>query len=218
MSLVFADPSFSQERSGSHLNVSGDFYSSYIWRGTQYGTGMAIQPSLKYSNLWLVAGAWGSFDLNGYKETDLYFTVLLPAGFNAGLTAYYYPGLRYNDWSSETGSHAYELNLGFAVGGLSLSGNYVINQAGGAGSLGGDMYFQASWQFAFVSLFAGAGNGWHTYDSETGESDFNFCNLGLTATKSIKVTDTFAIPVTGQLVYNPDRQQMFLVVGFSIGV
>lgn len=218
MDLVFAYPSFSQEKRGSQLNISGDFYSSYVWRGTQYGTGMAIQPSIKYSNSRFLAGAWGSCDFNGYREADLYFSVLLPAGFNAGVTAYYYPGLKYNDWSSETGSQAYELNLGMVLGGLNLNGNYIINKAGGAGSEGGDIYFQASYQFSFVSLFAGAGNGWHTYESDAGESDFNLCNLGITATKSIRVTDTFSIPLTGQLIFNPDRQQMYLVFGLSIGV
>ena len=56
----------------------------------------------------------------------------------------------------------------------------------------------------------GAGNGWHT---ESG--GFNVCNLGLEVTQEIGITEKFSVPVTGQLIFNPDREQMFLVVGFA---
>jgi hypothetical protein len=40
---------FSQESSGSKFSVGSDFYSSYIWRGSKYGTGSAVQPSFKFT-------------------------------------------------------------------------------------------------------------------------------------------------------------------------
>ena len=40
---------FSQEGPESGFSVGSDFYSSYIWRGTKYGSGPAVQPSMKFS-------------------------------------------------------------------------------------------------------------------------------------------------------------------------
>ena len=206
---------FSQEGSDSKFSVGSDFYSNYIWRGTKFGSGPAVQPSMKYSSDWLTIGAWGSFDFSGYQEVDLYLSFTLPAGISLGLTDYYFPGLDYNDYSESSGSHAFELNAGFTAGNFNLSANYIFNKAGGAGSSGGDKYFQAGYSFNYFNIFAGAGDGWHTYDYDSGESNFALCNLGIGTSRTIKVTDSFNIPVAGQLIFNPDKNQMFLVVGFT---
>ncbi|TAL66462.1 MAG: hypothetical protein EPN88_08365 [Bacteroidetes bacterium] len=216
MGLISFIPVFSQEVPVSEFSISADIYSSYIWRGCKYGTGPAIQPSIKYSKTFLTAGAWGSIDLSGYQETDLYFSFSLPAGLSMGLTDYYYPTLKYFDYSRTSGSHAFEINLGYSKDNLSLSANYIINEAGGAASLGGDKYFQAGYSFKSFHLFIGAGDGWHTYNPVIDRDKFAVCNLGLGTTKVIRVTDSFSIPVKGQLVFNPDKEQMHIVVGFTL--
>lgn len=134
---------FSQNDTVSKFSLNADFYSNYIWRGCRYGTGPAIQPSIKYSDSIFTVGAWGSFDFSGYQETDLYVSFSLPSGFSLGIIDYYYPALKYFDYSDSSGSHAFEVNLGFSKGNFSLSANYILNKAGGAASLGGDKYFQA---------------------------------------------------------------------------
>lgn len=208
-------PVFSQADSVSKFNLNADFYSNYIWRGSRYGKGPAIQPTIKYSGSFFTLGAWGSFDYSGYQETDLYFLFTLPAGFSVGMTDYYYPGLSYFDFSDSTGSHALEVNLGFLKGNFNLSANFVLNEAGGAASLGWDSYFQATYSFKTFNIFLGAGDGWHTYDPATGKDKFAICNTGLGTSKLIKVTDSFCVPVTGQLIFNPDKEQLFIVVGFT---
>jgi len=209
---------FPQEVAESKISVAADIYSSYIWRGTKYGTGPAIQPAIKYNGDILTVGAWGSFDFNGYQEADLYFNILLPAGFNVGLSDYYYPDLDYFDYSKTSGSHAFEINAGFQKGNIYLSANYIFNKAGGAASLGGDKYFRVEYSIRSYGLFIGAGDGWHTYDPEAGEDKFAVCDLGLTASKKIKINDSFNIPLTGQVIFNPDKQRMYIVAGFSFEV
>jgi hypothetical protein len=68
----------------------------------------------------------------------------------------------------------------------------------------------------YFTGFMGAGNGWHTYDPVEDEGAFNVCNIGLEVSKDIVITDRFSIPVTGQLIFNPDSETMFLVVGFTL--
>ena len=194
----------------SKFTAGADLFSNYIFRGTKYGKGPSVQPSVKYINGGFTAGVWGSFDASGYAEADPFLSYTLPFGLSIGITDYYYPELELFDVSTETGSQAFEINTGFTKGGLSLSANYIINEAGGAASMGGDMYFQAGYAFTSFSIFAGAGTGWHTTDGE-----FDLCNIGISTTKEIKLSDSFSIPVVGQVIVNPDREQLFLVVGFT---
>jgi len=213
--LSGTNPLGAQTENSSHFNAAADIYTSYVWRGTKYGKGPAIQPKLEFKAGPFTAGAWGSFDFSDYQETDLYVSLSLPAGFSLGITDYYYPTLDYFDYSDTTGSHAFEVNAGFTAGSLSLSANYILNEAGNAGSAGDDKYFEARYSFDSFNIFIGAGDGWHTANNEDGSDRFAVCNIGLGTSKSISVTDNFSIPVTGQLVFNPDLKKMYVIAGFS---
>jgi len=199
-----------EEEKASPFTAGADFYSNYVWRGTKFGSGPAFQPSVKFVTGGLTIGAWGSFDAAGYAEADLYLSYATEFGLTVGLTDYYYPGLMYFDYSDTSGSHAFEINASYAIKGLSIGANYILNEAGGAASAGGDMYFELGYQFTNFKLFAGAGDGWHTSDGE-----FALCNIGLTTGKTIDVTDKFSVPVTGSVILNPEKEQLFLIVGFS---
>jgi hypothetical protein len=203
-------PVHAQDESSSHWNVGADLVTSFVWRGTRLGSGPHLQPVLEYSAGPFTAGAWGSFDMNGYEEVDLYFAFDLPGGFTLGMQDYYLPELSYFDYSAADGAHAFEVNLDWESDNVWLSANYIINEAGGVGSYGNDLYLEAGISFEYFSLFMGAGNGWHTQSGS-----FNICNLGLEVSNEIGITEKFSLPVTGQLIFNPDSEQMFLVVGFA---
>ena len=210
ISLIPASKLKAQDTSQkSNFSVGADMYSNYIWRGTKYGKGPAFQPSVKFAAGGLTIGVWGSFDASGYTETDPYISYSLPFGLSLGVTDYYYPGLGGSFFSDS--SNAYELNLGYTFKGLILSANYIVNEAPVAGSSGDDVYFQASYAFKNFNLGIGAGNGWHTADK-----NFNVCNITIGTGKTIAITDKFSVPVTGQLILNPDKKQLFVVVGFSL--
>lgn len=194
----------------SDFSISTDLYSNYVWRGTRYGSGPSVQPEVKYEIKGLTLGIWGSLDFNGYSEADPYVSYTFPFGLSLGLTDYYYPGLSLFDFSKISGSNAIEINLGYMTGGLSLSGNFIVNEAGGAGSRGGDLYFQMGYAISNLDIFMGAGNGWHTSDGE-----FNLCNIGLSVTRNLQITDSFKVPLIGQIILNPEREQLFIVAGFS---
>lgn len=192
------------------FNVNVDLYSNYIWRGSKLGTGPAVQPSVKFSSGGLTIGVWGSFDADGYTEADPYFSYSFPFGLSLGMTDYYLPDLPLFETSAASGSHALEMNGGFTKGGFSLSANIILNEAGGIASAGGDKYFQIGYAFKYVNIFAGAGDGWHTSDGE-----FNLCNIGIGSSKVIRITDSFSVPLTGQVIFNPDKEKLYLVAGFS---
>ncbi len=209
LAAIFASNAQAQE---SSWGAGVDLYSNYIWRGTKYGTGPAIQPSVSFSAGGLTLGVWGSFDATGYTEVDPYLSYSFSNGLSLGMTNYYYPGYSGDGTSLfKEDANTYEINAGYATGGLSLSANYILNEATTAGSAGDDLYFQAEYAFKKFNILLGAGDGWHTSDGE-----FKVCNIGIGTGKEIKITDSFSIPVTGQVILNPEREQLYVVVGITL--
>lgn len=196
--------------SNAGFDVNMDIYSTYVWRGVKYGQGPHFQPEMVFTAGGFTAGIWGSVDFNGYSEADPYISWTFPFGLSLGLTDYYYPGLPFLNTSVTAGSHAFEMNCNYSAGGLNLSANYIFNEAGGAGSAGSDLYFEAGYSFDKFNIFAGAGNGWHTSDG-----NFNICNIGLGTEKQIEITEKFSLSLAAQVIYNPDMDRLFLVAGIS---
>ena len=49
-----------------------------------------------------------------------------------------------------------------------------------------------------------------------GVTDFSLINLGLKASKSIKITDDFSLPINLSIITNPDSENVFFVFGISL--
>jgi hypothetical protein len=193
------------------LDVSADIVSSYVWRGTKFA-GASVQPGITFTKGGFSAGAWGSASFDGtFLEADLFANYAFDFGLSLGITDYYFPGTDYFDVSKATGAHGFEVNLGYALKDFSLSANYMLNEAGGALTAGGDMYFEASYAFKSFSLFAGAGNGWHTPDGS-----FSLVNVGISSQKEIKFSDSFSLPVSASVILNPKTQQFYIVAAISL--
>jgi len=209
--LMLTLTSITAQDNKPYFTAGADLYSNYIFRGTKLGTGPSVQPNVKFVAGGLTIGVWGAFDANGYSEVDPYISYSFPFGLSLGLTDYYSPALPLFETSDTAGSHALEINAGFVSGGLSLSANYIVNKAAGITSAGNDLYFQAGYAFEKFSISLGAGDGWHTKDGE-----FDLCHIAIGTTKQIKITETFTVPVNGQIIVNPDREALYVVVGFSL--
>lgn len=206
--LMFLSFSGLAQESKPTLRAGSDLVSSYVWRGTKFGSGPALQPSVELTAGPLTLGAWGSYSFseNESPEADLYAS--LAAGpFTIGLTSYYYPGTRYFNADNQ----AFEINGGLVLANLTFSGNYILNE--GAGAQGGDLYFEASLSAGSLNFFAGAGNGWHIV---TPGQKFNLCNVGLSASKNLQVSEQFEIPLTGSVILNPNSEQLYVVVGITL--
>ncbi|NBC26944.1 MAG: hypothetical protein GVY08_08780 [Bacteroidetes bacterium] len=191
-----------------------DLYSTYVFRGIAF-SGPAVQPYVDFTAGGFTLGAWGSQGIDGsaqsgnvgFQEMDLYASYSFDFGLTIGATDYYYPPTEYLDGES----HAFELNAGLDIEELSLSGNVVLNEADFAGSAGGDLYFEAGYDVGSASLFVGGGDGWHSSDG-----DFAIVNTGIGTSKEIEITDTFSIPVSAAVIFNPDIEQFFVLVGLTL--
>jgi len=78
-------------------------------------------------------------------------------------------------------------------------------------------YFEASVPFTLASVGWTARAGAVPFaTSFYGTSGFAVTNLSLKASKEIRITDSFAIPIFGQVVGNPCSQKAYLVFGFTL--
>jgi hypothetical protein len=200
----------SAQDNNSPFSAGADFYSSYVWRGVSF-SGPAIQPYVDFSTGGLSIGAWGSYGFDGFQESDFYASYGFEFGLSLGLTDYYYPGTPYFNYSADqSGAHGFEANVGYDIADFSISANYMLNEAGLAGTDGGDMYFELGYAFKDVIVFIGAGDGWHS-----GDGEFALVNIGLSAVREITLTDNFSLPLTGSIIMNPDMEQFHTVIGAS---
>jgi len=211
--------------------VAADFVSSYIWRGLDCGSA-AVQPTLGIGYKGLSLSAWGSYGLTNpddVKEFDL-TVAYSTGGFNIGITDYWFsvgldPEGRYFKYDSHGTNHVFEGNIGYDFGFASLQWftNFAGNdykeatEEGEIGKRAYSSYMEVVVPFKLASVDWTATAGAVPYASGIYKTNgFAVTNLSLKATKEIKVTDSFSIPVFGQIVGNPCSQQAYLVFGFTL--
>lgn len=192
------------------VSTGVDLYSTYVFRGLAY-SGPSFQPSVEISTSGFAIGAWGSQGYDGFQEMDLYAGYSFDFGLYLGITDYWYPSTTaaYSGPYLTGDSHATELNLGYEIDSFSLAANYIF---GGAGSVGDDTYFEVGYSLEKADLFIGAGDGWHVSNAN---GDFAIVNVGISTSKELVISDTFSIPISGSVIFNPDSEDLYLLVGFS---
>jgi len=193
-----------------------DIYSSYVWRGIKFGSGVAFQPYVEFSAGGFALGAWGSYcaSTDEAAEADLYASY----GFDIGeggslsftLTDYYFPG---TPWF-EGESHFIEPMVSAGLGPVSLTAAYMLYDGAGTNGEGsGDLYLEAAVTAGPIDITLGGGNGAYSMKEDMG---FDICNIGISTSKEIKITDDFSLPVSGAAILNPSYESFHIVVGISL--
>ena len=206
--------------------VATDVVSSYIWRGQDLGSA-AVQPTLGVAYKGLSLSAWGSYGLVNTadaKEFDLTLAYTL-GGLNIGVSDYWFntgldPENRYFKYDAHGTNHVFEANIGYDFGFASLqwftnfAGNDGVNKDGKRAY---SSYAEVNVPFKLATVDWTATAGAVPFATDFyGTTGFAVTNLALKATKDIKVTDSFSIPVFGQVVGNPCSQKAYLVFGFTL--
>ena len=206
--------------------ISSDIVSSYIWRGQDLGSA-SIQPTLGVGYKGLSLTAWGSYGLVNpldAKEFDLTFTYTA-GGFNIGITDYWLsegpaPEGRYFAYGEGTTNHVFEANVGYDFGFASLQ--WFTNFAGNDGmnpdgKRAYSSYVEASIPFSLATAEWSFAAGAVPFATDFyGTTGFSVVNLALTATKEIKITDSFSIPAFAQVIANPCSRQAYFVFGLTL--
>ena len=220
--------SFSQD-SISHINVSSDFVSRYIWRGLDFGSGPSIQPTFEYAHkCGLTVGYWGAVNTTGtYNETDFYLKYKIK-GFSIIATDYFFPvsniptlsSQRFFNFDNATTGHVVEGSLqwdGPANFPLTvLWGTFVYgNDRNADGKSNYSSYGEISYAFnckaGQVSPVVGFTPQKGLYGNGAG-----IVNIGISGKKDVKITDKYSLPIKASIITNPQASNIYFVFGFTI--
>ena len=210
------------------VNTGVDFYNRYVWRGLDIANTPSVQPSLSVGYAGLELGTWGAYTLSNESsdcdEIDFWLSYTLPlqngVSFSLIATDYYFPnaGMDLFDFD-DNGDGAHTVELGLAFTGpesfpIGLSGFMNVYNDGG-----NNTYFQLDYPFTVgeteMGLFCGAAGGSADNPDYYGTENFNAINVGISASREIKVSETFSLPLNMALIINPREEISHLVVGMS---
>ena len=224
MGMVMSMTAFAQDE--IETTISGDVVSSYIWRGQDLGS-TSIQPTLGVAYKGLSLTTWGSAPLVNTadtKEFDLTLAYTI-GGLNIGVTDYWFdrggldPDGRYFKYDAHGTNHIFEANIGYDFGFASLQWytNFSGNDYKEDGKRAYSSYMEVNVPFKLSAIeWTATAGAVPSASAEYGTSGFAVTNLALKATKDIKVTDTFSVPIFAQVAANPCSQKAYLVLGFTL--
>ena len=227
---------YAQNKIESKINIATDFVSRYVWRGLDYGKAPSIQPTLAFVKGGFETGVWGAFNTIGsYHEADLYAKYTLK-GFTLNFTDYFVHNetksndTRYFDYDSKTTNHTFEGSLQykgpekFPVSILAATYFYgndrvitpdhndstktIIKQNY---STYIEMGYTVTCKEKTFDLFMGL-----TPKAGAYGNTFGIINLGLTAYRTVKITDKFELPLKASLITNPQAGNLYFVLGITL--
>jgi hypothetical protein len=210
-----------------NFSVGGDFVSSYVWRGT-LAAGTSIQPNAALSVAGFSLSAWGSTDIAsiGYKEVDFTAGYSI-AGLSLAITDYWWMGegnFKYFNHDSETTEHLFEFTLGYTLPvekfPLSLTWNtmfagYDVKKGENGDKRAYSTYIEAKYPFVVKDIGLEASLGL-TPGKSIYADKASVVSIGLKASKEVKITDSFSLPVYGQIITNPRSEDIFFVFGITL--
>ncbi len=210
----------------AEATVAADVVNQYIWRGQDLGN-VAFQPTLGVDYKGLSLSAWGSVGLTDpadTKEFDLTLGYSI-GNFNVGITDYWFstgldPQNRYFKYDAHGTNHIFEANIGYDFGVASVqwytnfAGNDGVNEDGDRAY---SSYFEVTAPFKLAACdWTATAGAVPCATSAYGTNGFAIVNLSLRATKEIKVTDSFSLPIFGAVTANPCSQKAYLTFGFTL--
>jgi hypothetical protein len=204
--------------------IAADFVNQYIWRGQELGD-VSVQPTLGVAYKGFSLTGWGSVgisDNDDTKEFDL-TAAYTAGGFHVGITDYWFntPNSKYFAYAAHETSHVFEGNIGYDFGPVAL--NWYTNFAGNdgytkKGKRAYSSYVEATAPFKLASLdwtaTVGAVPYYTTFYGKA--NGFAVTNVSLKASKDIRVTDSWSIPLFAAINTNPSTQKAYFVVGFTL--
>ena len=202
LALLSTNISYSQD-------FGADLVSSYVWRGTQFGSGAHVQPYMDLGSGNLTGGVWGSFPTSakgGGNELDLWVSYDFgPLALT--LTNYTFPGDGgvYADGEGLFNGDYTELAASTSIMGVDLSAGYFTEVEA--------LYVELGFSTGAVDIAFGYGD--DQGDAFYADGGSGIVNMSFSGSKDIQISDSYALPVFGSFIINPEAETAFLVFGVS---
>ncbi len=225
--IAFAPAAMAQDK--VETTIAADVVSQYYWRGQDLGS-ISLQPTLGIGYKGLSLTAWGSVGISEPSDTKEFDLTLAyeTGGFHIGVTDYWFnsPNEKYFAYKAHETSHVFEANVGYDFGPVAL--NWYTNFAGNDGVLSDEGYDKDARKYAsYIEATAPFKLGDCDWEAAIGAvpyktgfysdaNGFAVTNVSVKATKDLKITDSFSVPVFAQVAANPSTEKAYFVVGFTL--
>ena len=173
--------------------------------------------------------------VGNFVESDLSISYTLK-GFTVMVTDYFFPNPlspnvdnNYFNYKNETTGHTFEASLSYAgpdkfpiqlYAGMHFYGDDKCQDSTGVCGAGDknnySIYLEAAYQFTVKGIGVKPFIGGIPYESSWYGPSAGIVNLGVTVSKSIKITDSFSLPLYTSIITNPQSQSVFFVFGLTL--
>lgn len=188
-------------------------------------------------------GAWGAYTFSptSNQEVDLYLGYTFKEMITFTFTDYFFPGLNtgemndYFVYSADSTGHVMEGMVSFdgtdkipftLLFAMNLYGNDTrkMNSDSTAGNIVMSKYLEVGYTHSFKNLDINPFVGIALDNAEKTMTGVGYygnekpavINVGVKASKEIKITEKYSLPVQCSLVANPDASKLYLVFGISL--
>lgn len=230
----------------TEFKLGTDIYNRYVWRGQLFGgSSPSIQPSMNFSWNGLSVGAWGAYATGDFdfQEINLYLSyTFYKKMLTATVTDVYFfnekGDVDYFDFDQATTRHALSGEIRFngfeniPISALIHTYFYGFDAKDESGNNLFSSYAEISYNPTIkkmdvnLKFFLGAALNGQKYINSDGETVFGYyhnegfaiVNVGVGATKTFTVKDKLNIPLSGNLIFNPNDKKAYFTfgVGFSL--
>ncbi len=223
MGMVMSMTTLAQDN--IETTISADFVNEYIWRGLKLGD-ISVQPKLGVGYKGLSLTAWGNYGLSNVddsKEFDLTLDYTIK-GFSIGIADYWFskgqdPDSRYFKYDAHGTNHVFEAYAGydFSFASVKWFTNFAGNDYNMNGKRDYSCYAEVNVPFRLAAVDWTGSAGVVPFKSSMYRTNgFAVTYLSLRANKEIRITDTFTVPIFGQVAADPCTQNAYLVVGLTL--
>lgn len=175
-------------------------------------------------------GAWGSTDIASFGSKEVDFSAsYTTGGFKVALTDYWYDGEGVYNYLGRTGtaSHSLEGSLSYTFPEsfpLTLSWNTFFlgeydKKIGDDGKKKStySTFIEAAYPFQIGGVDMNASIGIFPWEAHVyGVSDFEVATLQVGASKEIKITESYSLPVYGSVIASPATDDIHFVFGIKL--
>lgn len=205
------------------VSVGADVVSKYIWRGFDQGSGASIQPTLGMAYKGFSLTAWGSTSVTDLEPKEIDITLgYTIGGLSLNVTDYWWAG-ESQAYGNYKNSHYFEGAASYYFGEkLPLTLSVATMFAGGDRNEEGKQcystYFSAEYDIACpadITLTPSIGATTASY-LHTGERVKGLTDLSLKASKELKITNSFSLPIFVQVTASPVNDKVYMVFGLTL--
>jgi hypothetical protein len=221
---TFQKPLLAQWNADLHSTITTQHY----WRGLMINNSANYEGDLTISNGNLSLGAWGGYAFNGnYSEFDIHMSYLISEKLQLSIWDLYasrdrasIDDYKYFDFDRTTTNHLIDASLLYRVSNQLPGSLYWRTLVWGRDldeeqNQNYSSYLELRYGFNIDQLKFKAYVGVNVFENSMYAANTNVVNLGLFATKELKITEHLTLPIWFQLAMNPEKETSNMIVGIE---